>query len=110
VTPQAEWLRHINTAADYCKIGLQIPLLQTPQHGIKSLGLQVTPSGRQAKSPALAPKVAGVKKAPAAINNAPTNFNNEVFFISFLLTKIKLSLNDARAVLRPDAEPTRLSH
>jgi hypothetical protein len=87
----------INTAAGYCKIGLQIPLLQTPQHGIKSLGRQVTPSGRQARSPALAPKVDGVKKAPAAINNAPINFNNEVFFIPFLL-KIKLSLNDARAV------------
>jgi len=87
----------VNTSADYCKIGLQIPLLQTPQHGIKSLGRQVTPSGRQAKSPALAPKVDGVKKAPAAINKAPTIFNSEVFFISFLL-KIKLSLNDARAV------------
>jgi hypothetical protein len=101
-------LLFVNSAADYCKIGLQIPLLQTPQHGIKSLGRQVTPSGRQAKSPVLAPKVDGVKKAPAAINNAPTNFNNEVFFISFLL-KIKLSLNDARAVLWPDAERTRLS-
>jgi hypothetical protein len=87
----------VNTAADYCKIGLQIPLLHTPQHGIKSLGRQVTPSGRQARSPALAPKVDGVKKAPAAINNAPTNFNSEVFFIFFLL-KIELSLNDARAV------------
>jgi hypothetical protein len=97
-------------AAGYCKIGLQIPLLQTPQHGIKSLGLQVTPSGRQARSPDLAPKVDGVKKAPAAINNAPTNFNNEVFFISFLLPKIKLSMDDARAVLRPDAEQISLSH
>jgi hypothetical protein len=100
----------VAAAADYCKIGLQIPLLQTPQHGIKSLGLQVTPSGRQARSPALAPKVDGVKKAPAAINNAPTSFNNEVFFISFLLPKIKLSLNDARAVLRPDVEQRRLSY
>jgi len=86
----AEWLRHINTAADYSKIGLQIPLLQTPQHGIKSPGLQVTPLGRQAKSPALAPKVDGVKKAPAAINNAPTNFNNEVFFILFSPSKDKI--------------------
>jgi hypothetical protein len=84
--------------------------LQTPQHGIKSPGLQVTPSRRQAKGPSLATKVAGVKKAPAAINNAPTSFNNEVFFIPFLHPKIKLSLNDARAVLRPDAEQTRLSH
>ena len=99
----------INTAADYSKIGLQIPFEQTPQHGIKSLGLQVTPSGRQAKDPAFAPKVDGVKKAPAAINNAPTSFNNEVFFISFLLAKVKLSLDDARVVLRPDAEQTRLS-
>jgi hypothetical protein len=77
---------------------------------MKSLGLQVTPSGRQARDPALAPKVDGVKNAPAAINNAPTSFNNEVFFISFLLSKIKLSLKDAQAVLRPDAEQTRLSH
>jgi len=100
----------INTAADYSKIGLQTPLLQTPQHGIKSLGLQVTPSGRQARDPPFATKVDGVKKAPAAINNAPTSFNNEVFFISFLLPKIKLRLNDARAVLRLDVEQTHLSY
>ncbi|HKQ73915.1 MAG TPA: hypothetical protein VJ810_09330 [Blastocatellia bacterium] len=100
----------IDTAANYSKIGLQMPFEQTPQHGIKSLGLQATPSGRQAKDPALAPKVDGVKKAPAAINNAPTNFNNEVFFISFLLPTIKLSLNDARTVLWPYAQQTRLSH
>jgi hypothetical protein len=100
----------VAAAADYCKIGLQIPLLHTPQHGIKSLGLQVTPSGRQARSPALAPKVDGVKKAPAAINSAPTNFNNEVFFISFLLPKIKVSLNDARAVLRPATEQISFPH
>jgi hypothetical protein len=100
----------INTAADYSKIGLQIPFEQTPQHGIKSLGLQVTPSGRQAKAPPFATKVDGMKKAPAAINNAPRSFNNEVFFISFLLPKIKTSLNDARAVLWPDAEQNRLSH
>jgi hypothetical protein len=96
--------------AIYSNIGLQIPFEQTPQHGIKSPGLHVTPSGRQAKDPALAPEFDGVKKAPAAINNAPTSFNIETFFIPFLLTKIKLSLNDARAVLRPDAEQTRLSH
>jgi hypothetical protein len=77
---------------------------------MKSPGRQTTPSGRQAKDPDLAAKVDGVKKAPAAINNAPTSFNNEVFFISFLLTKIELSLNDARAVLRPDAEQPHLSH
>jgi hypothetical protein len=70
----------------------------------------VTPSGRQAKEPALAPKVDGVKKAPAAINNAPTSFNNEVFFIFFLLLKIKQSLNDARTVPRPDEEQTHLSY
>jgi hypothetical protein len=92
-----------NTAVDYSKIGLQSPFEQTPQHGTKSLGLQVTPSGRQAKDPALTLNVDGVKKAPAMINNAPTSFNSEVFFISFLLTKIELSLNDARAVLRLDA-------
>jgi hypothetical protein len=83
------------TAADYSKIGLHIPFEQTPQQGIKSLGLQATPSGRQARDPALAPNVDGVKKALAAINSAPTSFNNEVFFISFLLTKIKLGPNDA---------------
>ena len=77
----------INTAADHSKIGLQIPFEQTPQHGMKSPGLQVTPSGRQANDPALTPKVDGVKNAPAAINNAPISFNNEVFFISFLLSK-----------------------
>jgi hypothetical protein len=100
----------INTTAGYSKIGLQIPFEQTPQHGIKSLGLQVTPSGRQAKDPPFATKVDGVKKAPAALNSAPTSFNNEVFFISFLLPKNKLSLNDARVVLRPDVEQTHLSH
>jgi hypothetical protein len=52
----------MNTAADYSKIGLQIPFEQTTQHEIKSLGLQATPSGRQAKDPALAPKVVGVKR------------------------------------------------
>ena len=103
-------LLHINTTADYYSPDLQIPFEQAPQHGIKSLGLQVTPSGRQAKDPPFATKADGVKKAPVAINNAPTSFNNEVFFISFLLPKIILSLNDARTVLRPDAEQTRLSH
>jgi hypothetical protein len=66
----------------------------------------MTPSGREAKDPALALKFDGVKKAPAAINSVPTSFNIEVFFISFLSPKIKLNLNDARAVLRPDAEHT----
>jgi hypothetical protein len=66
----------------------------------------MTPSGRQAKDPALALKFDGVNKAPSAINNAPTSFSNEVFFISFHPPKIKLNLNDARAVLRPDAEHT----
>jgi len=80
----------INTAADYSKIGLQIPFEQTPQHGTKSLGLQVTPSGRQPKGPPLAPKIDGVKKAPAAINNAATSFNNEVFFISLSPSKNKI--------------------
>jgi hypothetical protein len=42
----------IHTAADYSNLGLQTPLEQTPQHGTKSLGLQVTPSGRQARDPA----------------------------------------------------------
>jgi hypothetical protein len=80
-------LLFINTAADYSKIGLQTPLEQTPQHGIKSLGLQATPSGRQAKDSVLAANVDGAKKAPTVINNAPTNFNNEVFFILFSLQK-----------------------
>jgi hypothetical protein len=66
----------------------------------------MTSSGRQAKDPALALKFDGVKKDPSAINNASTSFNNEVFFISFIPPKIKLNLNDARAVLRPDAEHT----
>jgi hypothetical protein len=83
------------TAADYSKIGLHIPFEQTPQQGIKSLGLQATPSGRQARDPALVPNVDGVKKAPDAINSAPTSFNNEDFFISFILTKIKLDPTDA---------------
>jgi hypothetical protein len=100
----------LNTAADYSKLDLQIHFEQLPQQGIISYGLQATPSGRQAKDPPFTTKVDGVKKAPAAINNAPTNFNNEVFFISFLLPKIKLGLNELRAVLRPDAEQTRLSH
>jgi hypothetical protein len=60
-----------------------LPLIQKAQHGTGSLGLQAPPSRRQNWDPALAPIIAGVKKAPAVINNAATSFNNEVFFIFF---------------------------
>jgi hypothetical protein len=78
------------SAADYSKLPLQIDFEQLPQHGTISSGVQATPSGRQNWAPALAPQIDGVKKAPAAINNAPTSFNNEVFFISFLLPIINM--------------------
>ena len=78
------------SAADYSKLDLQIHFEQLPQHGTISYGLQATPSGRQNWDAALAPKIDGVKKAPAVINNAATSFNNEVFFIFFSPYKNKV--------------------
>ena len=43
------------------------------------------PSGMQVCRPTLATEVNGVKKTPITINRAPAIFNNEVFFICFLL-------------------------
>jgi hypothetical protein len=90
------------SAADYSTLPLQIPFEQLPQHGTISSGVQATPSGRQNWAPALVPKVDGVKKVPAAINNAPTSFNNEVFFIPFSPSKNKYANSRAPKLAIPN--------
>jgi hypothetical protein len=71
-------------------IPLHLPLMQKAQHGTVSVALQLEPLILQHWAPALAPNVAGVKKAPAVINNAATSFNNKVFFIFFSPYKNKV--------------------